>query len=166
MDAVLGTENPVQRCGHHKIENVRGYLPEELKDQVKAVMRSAFRRSASEGMARLEKQAQGLEREYPRAGTGLREGLAEMFTVNRLGLSAGLARCLVTTNVIESPPSGVRLRSRKICRWRDGQMVLRWAAAAWLLTEKNFRKIMGYRDLWMLKAVLDEKHASLKRQVA
>ncbi len=45
-------------------------------------------------------------------------------------------------------------------------MVLRWAAAAWLLTERNFRKIMGYRDLWMLKAILDEKHASLKKQVA
>jgi len=166
IDAVFGSQNPVQRCRHHKIENVMGYLPEDLKDQVKAVMRGAFRLSASEGMARLEKQAQGLEREYPRAAASLREGLAEMFTVNRLGLSPRLARCLITTNVIESPHSGVRLRTRKICRWRDGQMVLRWAAAAWLLTEKNLRKIMGYRDLWMLKAILDEKQASLKRQVA
>ena len=38
-------------------------------------------------------------------------------------------------------------------------MVLRWAAAAYLDTEKDFRRIMGYRDLWILKAVLDEdKH--------
>jgi hypothetical protein len=36
-------------------------------------------------------------------------------------------------------------------------MVLRWAAAALLETEKRFRKIMGYKDLWMLKAVLDEE---------
>ncbi len=34
-------------------------------------------------------------------------------------------------------------------------MVRRWAAAAFLDTEKNFRKIMGYKDLWMLDAVLN-----------
>ena len=101
-----------------------------------------------------------------RTRASLREGLAEMFTVNRLGLSPSLSRCLVSTNVIESPHSGVRLRTRKICRWRDGKMVLRWAAAALLMTEQNFRRIMGYRDLWMLKAVLDENQTSLKKQVA
>ena len=89
-----------------------------------------------------------------------------MFTVNRLGLSPSLSRCLVSTNVIESPHSGVRLRTRKICRWRDGNMVLRWAAAALLITEQNFRRIMGYRDLWMLKAALDEHPTSSKKQVA
>jgi putative transposase len=155
MDAGFGAKHPVQRCRHHKIENVMGYLPDHLKDQVKAAMRGAFRLSAREGMARLEKQAELLEREYPSAATSLREGLAEMFTVNRLGLSPSLSRCLVSTNVIESPHSGVRLRTRKICRWRDGKMVLRWTAAALLRTEQNFRRIMGYRDLWMRKAALD-----------
>jgi transposase-like protein len=166
IDAVFGTQNPVQRCRHHKLENVMGYLPEHLKDQTKAAMRAAFRLPAKEGMARLEKQAEWLEREYPSAAASLREGLAEMFTVNRLGLSPSLARCLVSTNVIESPHSGVRLRTRKICRWRDGKMVLRWAAAALLLTEQNFRKIMGYRDLWMLKAALDQKEALVQQEVA
>ena len=166
IDAVFGVENPVQRCRHHKIENVMGYLPEHLKDQVKAALRAAFRLPAAEGMARLEKQAQWLEREYPNAAASLREGLAEMFTVNRLGLSAALCRCLCSTNIIESPHSGVRLRTRRICRWRDGRMVLRWAAAAYLITEKSFRKIQGYRDLWMLKAVLDEKQFSGREQVA
>jgi len=168
IDAVFGAENPVQRCHHHKLENVMGYLPEHLKDQTKAAMRSAFRLAAREGMARLEKQAEWLEREYPSAAASLREGLAEMFTVNRLGLSPSLARCLVSTNVIESPHSGVRLRTRRVCRWRDGKMVLRWAAAALLMTEQNFRRIMGYRDrdLWMLKAALDENQTSLKKQVA
>ena len=33
-------------------------------------------------------------------------------------------------------------------------MVRRWVAAAFLATEKNFRRILGYRDLWMLKAKL------------
>jgi len=78
-----------------------------------------------------------------------------MFTINRLGLSPSLCRCLSSTNLIESPHSGVRLRTRRICRWRDGRMVLRWAASAFLMTEKNFRRVEGYRDLWMLKAALD-----------
>jgi hypothetical protein len=47
------------------------------------------------------------------AATSLREGLAEMFTVTKLNLSASLARCLVSTNVIESPHSGLRLRTRE-----------------------------------------------------
>jgi len=166
IDAVFGAENAVQRCRHHKLENVMGYLPEHLKDQTKAAMRSAFRLPAREGMARLEKQAEWLEREYPSAAASLREGLKEMFTVNRLGLSPSLSRCLVSTNVIESPHSGVRLRTRKICRWRDGKMVLRWAAAALLMTEQNFRRIMGCRDLWMLKAALDQNKVLVQQKVA
>jgi putative transposase len=166
IEAVFGAENPVQRCRHHKLENVMGYLPEHLKEQTKAALRAAFRLSAREGMARLEKQAEWLEREYPSAAASLREGLAEMFTVNRLGLSPSLSRCLVSTNVIESPHSGVRLRTRKICRWRDGKMVLRWAAAALLITEQNFRKVMGYRDLWMLKGALGRKEILVEQEVA
>jgi putative transposase len=61
IDAVLGKQNPAQRCRHHKIENVMGYLPEHLKEQVKAAIRGAFRLSAAEGIARLQKQAQWLE---------------------------------------------------------------------------------------------------------
>jgi len=166
IDVVFGSKNPVQRCRHHKIENVMGYLPKHLKEQVKAALRAAFRLSATAGMARLEKQAQWLEREYPDAAASLREGLEEMFTVNRLGLSPALCRCLSSTNIIESPHSGVRVRTRRICRWRDGRMVLRWAAAAFLITEKSFRKIQGYRDLWMLKAVLDQTESAVQQQVA
>jgi transposase-like protein len=170
IDAVFGGENPVQRCRHHKVENVTSYLPKHLKEQVKAALRAAFRLSATEGMARVEKQARWLEREHPDAAASLREGLEEMFTVNRLGLSPALRRCLTSTNIIESPHSGVRLRTRRICRWRDGRMVLRWAAAAFLITEKSFRKIQGYRDLWMLKAVLhptaQENQATSMEQVA
>ncbi len=166
IDAVFGAQNPVQRCRHHKIDNVLGYLREHLKDQTKAAMRSAFRLPAKEGMARPEKQAEWLEREYPSAAASLREGLAEMFTVNRLGLSPTLSRCLVSTKVIESPHSGVRLRRRRVCPWRDGKMVLRWGTAALLMTERNLRKIMGYRDRWMLNAALDRKAALVHQEVA
>jgi len=37
-------------------------------------------------------------------------------------------------------------------------------AAAFLVTEKNFRGIQGYRDLWMLKAKLENGVALDLRQ--
>jgi transposase-like protein len=155
LRAVFGKLNVVQRCRSHKVRNVMDHLPEHLRDQVKSTMKAAFKLSGEQGMARLEKQARWLESEYPSAAASLREGLEELFTVNRLGLSASLCRCLTTTNLIESPHSAVRVRTRRVSRWNDGKMVLRWAAASFLDAEKSFRRIMGYRDLWQLKAHLD-----------
>ena len=106
-------------------------------------------------MRRLETLASWFDREYPGAAASLREGLSEMFTINRLGLPASLRRSLATTNIIESPHSGVRMRTRRVTNWQDGSMVLRWAASGFLASEKNFRRIMGYRDLWILAAALD-----------
>ncbi len=40
------------------------------------------------------------------------------------------------------------------------------AAAAYLITEKSFRKIQGYQDLWMLQALLDETQTAVQQQVA
>jgi len=160
IDAVFGAANLVQRCRNHKVENVTGHLPRELRGQVKAVMKAAYRLPAEEGIARLKHQASWLERQYPSAAASLLEGLDETFTVNRLSLSVSLRRCLATTNIVESPTSGVRLRTRRVTHWQNGEMVLRWAAAALLETEKSFRRIMGHRDLWMLKAVLDEEKIS------
>ena len=58
------------------------------------------------------------------------------------------------------------MRTRRVSRWRNGKMVLRWAAAAFLATEKNFRRIQGYRDLWMLKAALENPMEDAKEKVA
>jgi putative transposase len=156
IDAVYGGENPVQRCRNHKVRNVLGYLPEHLRDQVGAAMKAAYRLEADKGIAQLEKQAQWLEREHPDAAASLREGLAEMFTVNRLGLPASLRRCLGTTNVIESPNGTVRQKIGRVRRWRDGSMVLRWTASAFLASETSFPRLMGCEQLWMLQARLDE----------
>ena len=79
-----------------------------------------------------------------------------MFTVSRLALPASLRRCLVTTNIIESPNSGVKTKTGRVTNWKDGKMVRRWVASSFLSTEKSFRRVMGYRDLWILKAALDE----------
>jgi putative transposase len=154
---VFGRSNPVQRCRNHKITNVCKHLPDDLDDQVRSVMKAAYRLPWEEGIKRLKKQAQWLSDQHPEAEASLLEGLEETFTINKLGLSPLLRRCLGTTNIIESPHAGVRLRTRRVSRWRDGAMVLRWVAAAFLETEKHFRRLQGYQDLWMLKAKLDDR---------
>jgi putative transposase len=169
ISKVFGPQHPVQRCRNHKIRNVVGRLPEGQKDQAKAAMRAAYKLEAKDGMARLRKLADWLEQEQPAAANSLREGLEECFTINRWGIPPSLHRCLATTNLIESPQSGVRMRTRRVCRWRDTAMVERWAAASFLATEKNFRRIMGWKDLWQLEAILGRKAtetAAVRQEVA
>ena len=127
-----------------------------MQGQVAAALRAAWKLEPKEGMARMRMQMEWLERSYPKAAASLREGLEETFTINHLGLSLRLRKCLATTNIIESSLSGVEGRTGRVTRWRSGEMALRWAAPAALETEKNFRKIIGHEDLWMLKAALDE----------
>jgi hypothetical protein len=50
----------------------------------------------------------------------------------------------------------------------EADMVLRWVAGAYLITEKNFRKIMGHENLWKLAAVLgrSKKAVTLEEKFA
>ncbi|MBX3100869.1 MAG: IS256 family transposase [Salinibacterium sp.] len=156
IEQVFGGQNPVQRCRNHKMRNVLGHLPKEQHEQARSTLKAAFKLDAAEGMAKLEQYASWLEREWPSAATSLREGLAELFTINRLGLPSKLRRCLGTTNLIDNGHSAVRERTRRVKHWRNGTMALRWAAAAFEAASRNFRRIMGHEHLWMLKAALDE----------
>lgn len=156
IDAVYGHDNPVQRCRPHKVRNVTDHLPDHLKDTAKCALKAAWKLEPDEGMARLRQLASMYEDAYPSASASILEGLEEMFTVNKLGLPASLRKCLVTTNIIESPNSGVATKTGRVTNWKDGKMVRRWVASAFLATEKSFRRVMGYKDLWMLKAALDD----------
>ena len=170
IDAVYGSKNPVQRCRNHKIRNVRAYLPDDQKEQLDCAMHAAFSLEADKGIKKLKQLAGWLEQEYPSAAGSLLEGLDEMFTINRLGLPKTLRRCLGSTNVIESPNSGIRSRTRRVKNWQDHGMVIRWVAASLLDMEKRFRRIMGYQQLWMLEAKLkdlaEEASVDTRSQVA
>ena len=169
INAVFGAQGLVQRCRNHKLRNVVERLPKDQQNQTRSLIRAAWKLEAKAGMAKLEKLAQWLEREHPDAAASLREGMEECFTINRLDVPPSLHRCLASTNLIESPNGGVRRRTRKICHWKDKNMAKRWAAAAYLRTEQTFRSIMGYKDLWALKAILEgkvEKTANPKEKVA
>jgi transposase-like protein len=89
--------------------------------------------------------AKSLEDKYPGAAASLREGLDEILTVLRLELPEALRKTLRSTNPIESAFDKVRMASRNVKRWRNGQQVLRWTAAGPLEAEKGFRRIKGDR---------------------
>lgn len=170
IDSVYGSKNPVQRCRNHKVRNVLGYLPDDQKDQADCAMHAAFALEADKGIKKCKQLAKWLEQEYPSAASSLLEGLDEMFTINRLGLPKALRRCLGSTNVIESPNSGIRSRTRRVKNWQDHGMVVRWVAASLLDMEKRFKRIMGYQQLWILEAKLrdlaEDATVDTKSQVA
>jgi putative transposase len=166
INAVFGEHTPVQRCRQHKLRNVLERLPKDQQGQVRSLLKAAWKMNYKEGMAKFRKLAEWLEHEHPDAAASLLEGLEECFTINRLDVPSSLHRCLASTNLIESSQSGVRHRTRRVCWWRDKAMSKRWSAAAFLETEKGFRRIMGYKDLWALKAILDGSKPATRQEVA
>jgi putative transposase len=154
IEEMFGANAPVQRCRTHKVRNVTERLPKVLAAQVKAVMQAAYKLPPKEGMAKLRQQASWLKTEHPDAASSLVEGLEETFTVNRLGLTPALARCLSTTNIIENPNGSVRRVTHRVCRYRNADMALRWTASGFMEAEKGFRRLQGYREMWVLAAAL------------
>ena len=164
INTVFG-EHPIQRCRNHKLRNVLGRLPHDQQAQTGSLMRAAWKLGEKEGMNKFRQIAGWLEHDYPDAARSLLEGLEECFTINRLDVPRSLHRCLATSNVVDNPHSGVRSRTRRVCRWRPG-MPARWSAAAFLESEQSYRKIMGYRDLWALRAILDGSQPATRHAVA
>ena len=49
-----------------------------------------------------------------------------------------LRRCLTTTNIIDSSHAGVRGHTRRVSRWQNEAMAVRWAAVTFRETEKHY----------------------------
>jgi len=100
---VFGEAALIQRCTLHKRRNVTDHLPKDQQRFVDARLARAFNnRDPVAGLRAAKELVKALEDRYPDAAASLREGLEDMFTVRRLGLSDRLARTLTNTNAIES----------------------------------------------------------------
>jgi transposase-like protein len=156
VEGVYGDHAVIQRCRNHKLRNVMDHLPEKQRAHAKLVLKAAFALAdAGKGIEKLQQYAAELERGgWSSAAGSLREGLEELFTINALGLPTALCRCLGTTNLLDAAHSGTRGLLRRVSTWRDGDMAERWVAAAMVETEKHFKKIHGYKQLWMLESQL------------
>lgn len=165
IQSVYGEAAAIQRCRTHKVRNVLEAIAEKtVRAQTGAVMRAAFKLPAKEGKRKLQTHAAWLKAEHADAAGSLLEGIDEMFTVNDLGLTPALTRCLATTNIVENPNGTLRVITRRVSRWRDRNMIERWAALAYLEAERRFRKIQGHRDIWILGQALGRTEQQVDRQ--
>ena len=160
---VFGARALIQRCREHKKRNVTDALPERLRAAVRSAMNQAYATHETKRARRLlESLARRLEHQHPGAAASLHEGLEETLTVMRLGLPENLERVLSSTNLIENLFGRVREIGRRVKRWQNGTMVLRWTAAGVLEAERGFRKLVGYRAMPILVAALRAHDAQLE----
>jgi len=147
---------PVQRCVRHKERNVLDHLPERDRPSVKQRLRRAWALDDHDrALDQLRVLARDLDHSYPGAAGSLREGMEETLTLARLGVSGNVKRTLESTNPCESMIELVRHTQRNVKRWSSGEMALRWTAAGMLEAERQFRKIIGYRDLATLVIAIE-----------
>jgi transposase-like protein len=159
VTAVFGAKAAIQRCTVHKRRNVAEHLPESERAWVDAkLVRALNNPDAAAGLRDAKALATALERNHPGAAASLREGMEQLFTVARLGITGALAKTLTSSNPIESMISIARATNRNVTRWRDGQMILRWTAAGMLNAQRSFRRVKGYKQMPQLIAVL-RRHA-------
>jgi putative transposase len=141
----------IQRCQVHKKRNVVDHLPDEHKAEVKKKMQNAYAmadyQDAKRALERLRRELMDLN---PSAARSLEEGMEETLTVHRLRVPDQLRRTLASTNVIESAFSIVETVCRNVKRWRDGDHIERWVGSGLLVAERQFRKVIGHRQIPLL----------------
>jgi transposase-like protein len=162
-----GASALVHRCQVHKRRNILEHLPETMRPRVRRVLDEAYGLAdAALAKRRLEQLAAGLDRTHPGAAASLREGLDEVLTLQRLGVTGALYRTLRSTNAIENLNGLVGHFTRNVRRWRDGRMLVRWIATALQEVRRGFRRIRGYRDLAALLRALDRRTLDTTKEVA
>ena len=146
----------IQRCQIHKKRNVVDHLPDEHKADVKRKLQNAYAMTeyadAKRALERLHRELMDLN---PSAARSLAEGLEETLTVHQLRVPGQLRRTLCCTNVIESAFSIVETVCRNVKRWRNGDQIERWVGSGLLVAERQFRKVIGYRQIPLLLSSMD-----------
>ena len=156
---VFGSRALVQRCQVHKGRNVVDHLPEAEATSARKVMKQAYRsRDAKRAKKLLEGLARQLQSRHPSASASLQEGLDESLTVMAMGLPDALERTLSTTNAIENLMGSIRALTRRVKRWRGGQMIERWVGVALQEASTRFHRVRGSGGMKKLGEVL-ARHA-------
>jgi putative transposase len=145
----------IQRCQVHKKRNVVDHVPDEHKADVRRKMQNAYAMAdyadAKRALDQLHRELMDLN---PSAARSLEEGMEETLTVHKLRVPDQLRRTLCCTNVIESAFSIVETVCRNVKRWRDGDHIERWVGSGLLVAERQFRKVIGHRQIPLLLASL------------
>ena len=169
---MLGKALVLQRCRSHRSRNVTDKLPEDERETVRRQLwRAWLTEDADQARARLEGLARRLElRGHGDAAASVRDDLEDTIALNRLGVSAKLARLLGTTNVIESPFAQCKDLTRgRVKRWRHGEQAERWAVLGLVKAEASFHLFANPDDLAALAMALlmpAEPHAKPRAPAA
>jgi putative transposase len=157
---VFGNQALIQRCTLHKRRNVTDHLPGELAKTIDWRLAQAFNHpDPAKGLDAARRIAVELKADHPDASASLLEGLEDMFTVRRLGVSGRLALTLTNTNCIESMISVAQRAMGRVTRWKDGSMKKRWVAAGMLEAQRSFRRVKGCKEMPTLIAAVQAEIA-------
>jgi transposase-like protein len=158
---VWGKFAVIQRCQVHKRRNVEAHLPEQHHEELGQRLSAAYHETnATQALTLLRATVTWLRRISPAAAASLEEGLEETLTVVRLCVPELLRKTLATTNPIESAFSVAESVTRRVKRWRDGNMRERWCVAGLVDAESRFNRVKGHKHLPQLLAALDRLVAS------
>ena len=157
IEKVFGQRHPIQRCRNHKLRNVLGHLPKDQHPQVKAAFRAAMKLDREAGRAEA-RAARPMARARPPLGLGQPTRRPQRDVHDQPARPPAAAEEVPGLDQPDrqhplgrktEDPQGDPLEERS-----DGLGA--WAAASFVETEKSYRRIIGYHQLWMLRAHLDD----------
>jgi putative transposase len=166
-----GESAAIQRCQVHKRRNVLDHLSDEEKPAVAKKLNAAYAledyTAAKQALDRLHRELMDLN---PSAARSLGEGMEETLTVHRLHVPMQLRKTLASTNVIESAFSIVEQVCKNVKRWHGGDQRERWVGSGLLVAQKQFRRIIGHKQIPVLirelEAMTPSKSVVVKRRKA
>lgn len=137
-----------QRCVIHKSRNLQKHLAEKYRKEAHRLLMNALEQNHYEDAKHMLKDLEKwLRSKNESAADSLLEAFEELLTLHRLKVPKLLRKTLMTTNPIESMFSLVRQCQRNIKRPRGSKMLQRWLASALLYCEKQFHRLVGYKDI-------------------
>lgn len=80
--------------------------------------------------------------------------------MHRLHIPIQLRKTLASTHVIESAFSIVEQVYKNVKRWHGGDPGERWVGSGLLVAEKQFRRVMGYKQIPVLLRELEAARPS------
>jgi transposase-like protein len=84
--------------------------------------------------------------------------LEETLTLHRIECPAALRKVLASTNAIENVMGTIRRVTKRVRRWRNSGMVMRWVCTGLIQAESGFRRISGYTQMkFLLEKIKAEK---------
>jgi putative transposase len=153
---VWGKFAVIQRCQIHKRRNVEAHLPDKHHEELGQRLNAAYHETnQTQALTLLRATVKWLRRIHPAAAGSLEEGLEETLTVVRLGVPELLRKTLSTTNPIESAFSVAESVTRRVKRWRDGDMRERWCVAGLVDAESRFNRVKGHKHMPQLLTALE-----------